>query len=181
MFGKVDLSPTLSDPELFDPLTQRNANITCHPAMFGLVFTLYLVHALSGAVMDNGWDPVALVLTVLFVGGPLLWVLVRNQRDFNTRKALHPELYAPPDPLIARSRWRWTAARPGTRAYILSEIHFKNELGETIEVEYSKFVDLEWHQLGTDFQSALYSLEILMQVDTALKSRIDSLGWLPPA
>jgi hypothetical protein len=49
MLGKVDLPPAFGPAQLPDSLASRNADVPCHPVMFGLVFALYLVHPLSSA------------------------------------------------------------------------------------------------------------------------------------
>jgi hypothetical protein len=50
MLGKIDLTPTLGAAQLPDLFSCRNADVPCHPPMFGLVYALYLAHPLSGVI-----------------------------------------------------------------------------------------------------------------------------------
>ena len=47
LFGKVDLSPVPGAAQFPDSLTRRRTDFLCHAYIIGLVFALYLVHALS--------------------------------------------------------------------------------------------------------------------------------------
>jgi hypothetical protein len=48
MLSKVNLSPTLSLPQLTDSTAKPDADVDCHKAIVGVLFVAYLAHPLFG-------------------------------------------------------------------------------------------------------------------------------------
>ena len=125
-------------------------------------------------------DAFAAFGTLLLVGIPIGWVLYRDQRDYNKRRTGHRSNASPAAPLLIKARRRWTVALPRIRAIILDELHFKNEAGETVRVDYNSLIHLEWHQLEAGLQSLLVTLEGFLELDPTIQDRIRCKAAKPP-
>jgi len=105
-------------------------------------------------------DVFAAVVSVLIAGGPVAWVLYRNQRDYNLAKDTNRAKNSDPlDPYVTRVSGVWEGAPAHMRNIMLESS------GVTDAANRQLLISRSWRGLPDEVQVALTKFQILTEIE----------------